>query len=157
MSNPCQILNNKIDKSLKTSWCIELEDGSKIFDKKSKDSIPEWVYAKKIIENNSLKIKRIHLFSIKNTTSDENFNGAITPIGKKAYILIRQVGGWLGGPGVEYTGIGWLDDAENVFNIKFYDNDLTCVGSEKRKVEAIKIKDMIIYNEQQTIQQPICA
>jgi hypothetical protein len=132
-------MNHAIDLSLEVSWCIELEDGTKIFDKKNTDRA-EWFKVKDwLIDNSDRIIKNLHLFATKNATCPNTFNGACCSEGRHYYFFSKKI---VAVPGLGQHllwGIGSCKDDDEDIHIKWYNQDIVLLYDEVRPVNKVSL------------------
>ena len=129
-------MRHTIDKSLPSSWCIELEDGTFFFDQKNLDGPSEWIIVRQHILDNKLTIKRLHLFSMANAIDDVRFNGALTPTFQDGYYLSNTILAQMQ-VGVLSEGykFGWIKD--NKLTKLSYSQNLVCEKREEEMLDSI--------------------
>jgi len=118
-------MNKKIDRSLTVSWCLELSDGTKLFD--LKDS-KQWLKTKDFVESNKIKIKTLHLFGICNLIDDTNFNGAHAPEHCEGYFFSNKILASFSGDVEHLFVLGWIEKGELVKLT--YNSGMTCTIRE---------------------------
>ncbi len=128
-------MRHTIDKTLKVSWCAELNDGSKVFDEQL---IPNqrsaWLRLKTFIKDHpEIKINRLHLFLTRNSIDDVSFNGVLTPVACEGYFHLRKLLAASTGGQYDTWAIGYLKD--NIVNIRWFDDNMSCVENETRTIE----------------------
>ena len=139
---------NFIDNSLQVSWCVELQNGDKVFASDT-DRGNGWIALKEsMLASKKSKISRMHLFNTRNATSDTEFYGANTPLDKDGYFFAHKILAMFKGPSVDMWGIGYINDAGSV-DVRWYDQNMSLIDHEVRSIDTCLFG--LIMNERKTV------
>lgn len=147
-------LNNKIDKRLPVSWCLEMDTGELIFDKDTHDRT-YWLKIKELLKNSGNKIKRMHMFSRANAKSENEFDGANTPTNCVGYFYSKKILAQYGGPSFNLYGLGYVNN-NGLVTILWYDDHMSLIEREERPIDKCQLGLILNHDQRADVSKLVC-